>query len=147
MVSQILKTKGMKTVFNSSQIPGEILDLAGGPHRRAESSRWLRPEVRQSHRGRLVRSDGQMSAAGPAGDKVLTGIAEASQDTLASYKEQLAPRTCFTRRLRPFKWRRSPDLKKTMDLVRQFCFTHGLLGDNTNSLDDVAIRFPDEPSG
>src|ERR1700728_3321412 len=27
MVSQIMKTKGMTTVFNSSQIPGEILDL------------------------------------------------------------------------------------------------------------------------
>ena len=25
-----------------------------------------------------------------------------------------------------------------MDLVRQFCFTHGLLGDKTKSPDDVA---------
>jgi NitT/TauT family transport system substrate-binding protein len=30
-----------------------------------------------------------------------------------------------------------------MDLVRQFCFTHGLLGDKTKSSDDVAIQFPD----
>ena len=37
----------------------------------------------------------------------------------------------------------APDLKKTMDLVRQFCFTHGLLGDKTKSPDDVAIQFPD----
>ena len=27
MVSQIVKAKGVKIVFNSSQIPGEILDL------------------------------------------------------------------------------------------------------------------------
>jgi NitT/TauT family transport system substrate-binding protein len=30
-----------------------------------------------------------------------------------------------------------------MDLVRQFCFDHGLLGANTKSVDDVAIRYPD----
>jgi NitT/TauT family transport system substrate-binding protein len=30
-----------------------------------------------------------------------------------------------------------------MDLVRQFCFTHGLLGDKTKSPDEVAIQFPD----
>jgi NitT/TauT family transport system substrate-binding protein len=30
-----------------------------------------------------------------------------------------------------------------MELVRQFCFSHGLLGDKTSSADDVAIRFPD----
>jgi NitT/TauT family transport system substrate-binding protein len=30
-----------------------------------------------------------------------------------------------------------------MALVRQFCFDHGLLGDNTKSVDDVAIRYPD----
>jgi NitT/TauT family transport system substrate-binding protein len=37
----------------------------------------------------------------------------------------------------------APDLKKIMDLVRQFCFTHGLLGDKTKSPDDVGIQFPD----
>ena len=40
----------------------------------------------------------------------------------------------------------SPDLKKTMDLVRKFCFSHGLLGEKTASADDVAIQFPDGSS-
>jgi NitT/TauT family transport system substrate-binding protein len=30
-----------------------------------------------------------------------------------------------------------------MNLVRLFCFRHGLLGANTKSIDDVAIRYPD----
>ena len=30
-----------------------------------------------------------------------------------------------------------------MALVRQFCFDHNLLGANTKSVDDVAIRYPD----
>ena len=29
-----------------------------------------------------------------------------------------------------------------MDLVRQFCFAHGLLGQGVKSVDDVAIAYP-----
>jgi NitT/TauT family transport system substrate-binding protein len=36
----------------------------------------------------------------------------------------------------------APDFKQKMDLVRQFCFRHGLLGEHTKSVDDVAIAFP-----
>ncbi len=144
MVSQIMKAKDMKTVFNSSQIPGEILDLlvvrtdilnrpdgSGQKFAKAIAGAWY--EVMS-----------QMTAAGPAGDKVLTSIAEASQDSLASYKEQLATTHMFYTPASAVQMMSAADLKKTMDLVRQFCFTHGLLGDKTKSPDDVAIQFPDK---
>jgi NitT/TauT family transport system substrate-binding protein len=144
MVSQIVKSKDMKAVFNSSQIPGEILDLmvvrtdvlnrpdgSGQKFAKALAGAWY--EVMS-----------QMTAAGPASDKVLTGIAEASQDSLASYKEQLSTTHMFFTPQSGVQMASSPDLKKTMDLVRQFCFTHGLLGDKTKSADDVAILFPDK---
>jgi NitT/TauT family transport system substrate-binding protein len=86
---------------------------------------------------------GLMTAGGPAGDKVLTGIAEASEDSLVSYKEQLATTHMFYTPQSAVQLASSPDLKKTMELVRQFCFTHGLLGEKTKSPDDVAIQFPD----
>jgi NitT/TauT family transport system substrate-binding protein len=86
----------------------------------------------------------QMTTTGAAGDKVLTEIGEASQDSLASYKEQLATTHMFFTPASAVQMTSSPDLKKTMDLVRQFCFTHGLLGDKTKSPDDVAIQFPDK---
>jgi NitT/TauT family transport system substrate-binding protein len=38
---------------------------------------------------------------------------------------------------------KSPELKQKMNLVRQFCFEHALLGEKTGSADDVAIRYPD----
>jgi len=139
MVSQILRTKDMKAIFNSSQIPGEILDLM-----------VVRTDV-------LNRPDGsgQKFAKAIAGawyevmtqmmnDKVLIGIAEASQDSLASYKEQLSTTHMFYTPQSGVQMASSPDLKKTMDLVRQFCFTHGLLGDKTKSPDDVAVQFPDK---
>ncbi len=81
---------------------------------------------------------GQMS-----NDKVLAGIAEGSQDTLASYKEQLSTTKMFLTPKSAVDFGASPELKQKMALVRQFCFEHGLLGINTKSVDDVAIRYPD----
>jgi NitT/TauT family transport system substrate-binding protein len=143
LVSQILKAKDVKVVFNSSQIPGEILDLL-----------VVRSEV-------LNRADGSgqkfakaitgawyevlklMSAPGPASDKVLAGIAEASQDSLASYREQLSTTHMFYTPQAAAEMASSTDVKKTMDLVRRFCFQHGLLGENPKSVDEVAVQFPD----
>ena len=85
----------------------------------------------------------QMAKPGPEGDKVLSSIAEVSEDTLASYKEQLATTHLFYTAPSALEMTKSDQLKKTMELVRQFCFSHGLLGDKTSSPDDVAIRFPD----
>ena len=139
MVSQIAKAKDVKVIFNSSQIPGEILDLLvvrtdvlktpdGDKFAKAITGAWY--EVM-----------GQMTAASP--DKALASIAEGSQDTLASYKEQLSTTHMFYAPQSAVQQTMSPDLKKTMDLVRKFCFSHGLLGEKTPSADDVAIQFPD----
>ena len=141
MASQILKQKGIASLFNSSQIPGEILDLT-----------VVRTDV-------LSKPDGQkfakalagawyevlalMSAKSPGTDKVLAGIAEGSQDSLESYKEQLSTTKMFYAAQTAVEFGGSAELKQKMDLVRQFCFAHGLLGVNTKSVDDVAIRYPD----
>jgi NitT/TauT family transport system substrate-binding protein len=143
MVSQIVKQKGVVSLFNSSQIPGEILDLmvvrtdvlarpdgAGQRFAKALTGAWY--EVLA-----------QMSQKGPAGDKVLAAIAEGSQDTLDSYKEQLSTTKMFYTAKSAADFGASPDLKQKMALVRQFCFDHQLLGANTKSVDDVAIRYPD----
>jgi NitT/TauT family transport system substrate-binding protein len=141
MLSQISQQKGIHSLFNSSQIPGEILDLT-----------VVRTDV-------LERPDGQkfakalagawyemmslMAAQGPAADKVLGSIAEGSGDTLTSYKEQLSTTKMFYQPDAAASFGKSGDLKQKMALVRQFCFEHGLLGKNIVSVDDVAIRYPD----
>ena len=76
-------------------------------------------------------------------DKVLSAIAEGSQDTLASYKEQLSTTKMFYTPAEAAAFGASADMKQKMALVRQFCFDHGLLGVNTKSVDDVAIKYPD----
>jgi len=144
MVSQIMKTKGMTTVFNSSQIPGEILDLLVTRTDVLNRPDGSGQKFAKAIVGAWYETMSQMTGTGPAGDKVLTKIGEASQDSLASYKEQLATTHMFYTPASAVQQTSSPDLRKTMDLVRQFCFSHGLLGDKTKSADDVAIQFPDK---
>ena len=142
MVSQILKQKGMTSLFTSAQIPGEIwisrwcARPAGPPGR-------LRPAFAKALAGAWYEMMAAMSAKGPTGDKVLTEIGEGSQDSLASYKEQLSTTKMFYTPRSAVDFSSSPDLKAKMALVRQFVFDHGFLGANTKSVDDVAIGYPD----
>jgi NitT/TauT family transport system substrate-binding protein len=143
LVSQILKGKGITKIFDSSKIPGEILDLLvirtdilNRPD--GSGQRFAKAVV-----GAWYELTSQMSKPGPEGDKVLSAIASVSEDTLESYKEQLSTTHLFYTAPSALEMTKSDQLKKTMELVRQFCFSHGLLGDKTSSPDDVAIRFPD----
>lgn len=135
LVSQILKTKGVTSIFNSSQIPGEILDLL-----------VVRTEILQKPEGqnfaKAVVGAWYEAMSQMKSDKVLTSIAAGAQDTLPSYKEQLSTTNMFYTPQSALAFITAPDAKKKMDLVRQFCFEHHLLGD-VKQVDDVAIKYPD----
>ena len=141
LLSQVQKLKGVSTLFDSSKIPGEILDLL-----------VVRTEV-------LKRSDGsgqkfakaitgawyEMLAQMKSGnDKILSSIAAVSEDTLPSYKEQLSTTHMLYQPAEGVSMATSAGLKDKMKLVRQFCFAHGLLGNATKSPEDVSIEFPDK---
>ena len=140
LVSQILMDKSVHPIFTSAQIPGEILDLL-----------VVRTEV-------LNRPDGQKFAkaitgawyetmqrlsGGPQQVEALKISAAASGDTVDSYREQLKTTALFATPKAAADFTMSPVLRQKMDLVRQFCFAHGLLGKDTKSVDDVAISYPD----
>ena len=138
MVSQIAKQKGVTSLFNSSQIPGEILDLTV-----VRTDVLNRPDGSGQKFAKALAGAWYELLAQMSNDKVLAAIAEGSQDTLASYKEQLSTTKMFYTPQEAAAFGASPELKQKMALVRQFCFDHGLLGAKTKSVDDVAIRYPD----
>ncbi|HTS29964.1 MAG TPA: putative urea ABC transporter substrate-binding protein [Bryobacteraceae bacterium] len=143
MVSQLVKQKGVTSLFNSSQIPGEILDLTVVRTEVLNRPDGSGQKFARALAGAWYEMMAQMSAPGAPGDKILAAIAEGSQDTLASYKEQLSTTKMFFTPQSAADFGASPDLKQKMALVRQFCFDHGLLGANTASVDEVGIRYPD----
>ena len=141
LVSQIRKTKGVTTLFDSSKIPGEILDLlvvrsevlnrpdgAGARFAKAITGAWYET----------------MTQFKASSKTALTGSAEASGDTLASYEEQLQTTHLFYTPQSAADYAASKELRDKMELVRQFCFRHQLLGVKTGSADDVAILYPDK---
>jgi NitT/TauT family transport system substrate-binding protein len=143
MVSQILKQKGITSLFNSSQIPGEILDLTVVRTDVLTRSDGAGQRFAKALTGAWYEMLAQMSGHGPETDRVLASIAEGSGDSLPAYKEQLSTTKMFYGPQEAAAFGASADLKQKMALVRQFCFDHGLLGTNTKSVDDVAIRYPD----
>lgn len=143
LVSQIAKLPGITNIFNSSQIPGEILDLTV-----IRTDVLNRPDgsgkkLARALAGAWYETMALMSAKGPGTDKVLTEVAEGSQDSLASYKEQLSTTRMLYTPQDALQLATSSETKQKMTLVKQFCFHHGLLGENTKSTDEVAIRYPD----
>jgi NitT/TauT family transport system substrate-binding protein len=144
LVSQILAQGGnVKPLFDSSKIPGEILDLLV-----VRTDVLNRPDgsgVRfaKAVTGAWYETMAELSGSGPASQQAVTGSAAASGDSVTSYKEQLRTTFLFSTPKSAVDFSESPTIKQKMDLVRQFCFRHQLLGQNIGSVNDVAIRYPD----
>jgi len=144
LVSEILaQDSGVKALFDSSKIPGEILDLLV-----VRSEVLNRPDgsgarFAKAVTGAWYETMGQITGTGPGAAQAISGSAAASDDSVASYKEQLKTTYLFSQPDAAVQFATGASLKQKMDLVRQFCFRHSLLGQNIYSVDDVAILYPD----
>ena len=144
LVSEILaQDSGVKELFDSSRVPGEILDLLV-----VRSEVLNRPDgsgirFAKAVAGAWYETMAQITGTGPAATSALSGSAAASGDSLASYKEQLRTTYLFATPQSATQFATNASLKQKMELVRQFCFRHTLLGQDIRSVDDVAILYPD----
>ncbi len=137
LVSQIVTDKSVHSIFDSSKIPGEIMDLM-----------VVRSEVLNTPNGQKFakaltgawyETIQQVAAGQP---NALKYSAAASGDSVESYKEQLKTTALFVSPKAAADFADGSDVQQKMDLVRQFCFKHGLLGQGIHSVDDVAIAYP-----
>jgi NitT/TauT family transport system substrate-binding protein len=144
LVSEILaQDTGVRELFDSSRIPGEILDLLV-----VRSDVLKRPDgsgVRfaKAVTGAWYETMAQMTGNGSQSAGAISGSAAASGDSVSSYKEQLRTTFLFATPQSAASFTTDAALKQKMELVRQFCFRHALLGQDIHSVDDVAILYPD----
>ncbi len=144
LVSEILRQdKGVTDIFDSSKIPGEILDLLVVRTEVLKRPDGSGARFAKAITGAWYETMAQMAAAGAASDRAVAGSAAASGDSVASYREQLKTTYLFSTPASATGFVDSPRMKQEMELVRQFCFRHGLLGERTASPDDVAVLYPD----
>ncbi|MBL6428680.1 MAG: ABC transporter substrate-binding protein [Maritimibacter sp.] len=137
LVSEILGSNPDATnVFDSSAIPGEILDLM------VVNSETLadNPDFGKA----LVGAWYEVMALMAAGDEeALTAMAEASGTDLEGYKAQLAATEMFYDPADAVAQASSADLPTTMTNVAEFLFDKGILGEGAPSADFVGVAYPD----
>jgi NitT/TauT family transport system substrate-binding protein len=136
-VSEILASNPDATnLFDSSRIPGEILDLL------VVNTETLadNPDFGKA----LVGAWYEAMALMAAGDEeALTAMATASGTDLAGYTAQLEATEMFYDPADAVAQAQSETLPETMTNVAAFLFDKGILGVNAPSADFVGIEYPD----
>jgi len=123
-------------LFDSSQIPGEIIDMMVVDTEVLEAN----PDFGKALVGAWYETMAIMAGDDAAGRAARAAMGEASGTDLAGYEAQLASTRMFYDPADAVAFTRSPDLVTTMDSVRRFSDRHGLL---QGGLDFVGIAFPD----
>jgi NitT/TauT family transport system substrate-binding protein len=139
LVMEIMKTPGITKVYDSSKIPGEILDLLMVRTDLLEKN----PNVGKALVGAWYEVMGIMSKRGAESEKALSQMADEAGCSLIEYKNQLKTTMMFWTSKSAVDYAGSAEIKQNMDYVRNFCFDHGLLGENAPSVDIVGIKYPD----
>ena len=138
LLSTILETPDSHRVFDSAGIPGEIIDLM------VVNTATLadNPALGKALVGAWYEAMAVMSGNDAAGKAARTRMAEASGTDLAGYDAQLATTRMFYAPAEAVAFTEGADVVKTMDYVRTFLFTHGILGEGAPSADHVGMSFP-----
>jgi NitT/TauT family transport system substrate-binding protein len=138
-LAEILASPGVSKVFDSRQIPGEIIDLMVARTEVLEDN----PDFGKALAGIWYETMGIMTADTPEGAAARAAMGAASGTDQAGYEAQLAATRLFSDPAEAVAFTTSPDLSTTMDLVRTFLFDKGLLGAGAPSVDVVGIEFAD----
>jgi len=139
LVAEIMAIPGAHKVFDSSHIPGEIIDLTVVNTKVIKDN----PEFAKALTGAWYEMMALMSSSSDAGKEARAAMGKASGTDLAGYDMQLDSTKMYYKAADAVSFGESPQLHKTMDVVRNFLFDHGLLGDGAPSPDVVGINFPD----
>lgn len=138
LVSEIMAMPNVSNVFDSSDIPGEIIDmlvvntdtLAADPRLgKALAGAWYETMAVMSARGREAR-------------RAKTMMAEASGTDLKGYNAQLDATNMFYKAGPAVDFVMSDDVITTMKNVSSFSFDHGLLGEGAPDSGFIGIEYP-----
>ncbi len=135
LVSTILEEPGANKLFDSSDIPGEIIDLMVVNTEVLEAN----PAFGKALAGAWYEVMGLMAAGD---EEVLTAMATASGTDLAGYKAQLASTQMFYDPADAVAFTEGAELPTTMVSVAGFLFEKGILGEGAPSPDFVGVAYP-----
>ncbi|WP_457789696.1 putative urea ABC transporter substrate-binding protein [Pseudomonas sp. PL-6] len=137
MLAEIIAQPGSTQVFDSSKIPGEILDMM------VVNTQTLKdnPDFGKALVGAWFEILELMQAGTPEATDALTEMAKASGTDLAGFQAQLATTKLFYTPKETLDFVTSPALPETMTKVANFSFEHGILGEGARSADAIGMTF------
>ncbi len=138
LLSEIESMPNSHKVFDSSQIPGEIIDLLVINTETLKAN----PKLGKALVGAWYEIMGLMSGTDAAASKAKTAMAVASGTDLAGYEAQLASTKMFYTPADALALTNSKELVETMKNVANFSFEHGLLGDGAPDAGFIGIEMP-----
>jgi NitT/TauT family transport system substrate-binding protein len=137
-LAEMAKQAGTHLVYDSSQIPGEILDALAINTATLEAN----PELAKALTGAWFETVALMSKGDAAAAAARTQMAQLSGTDLAGYESQLKTTKLFYTPQEALAFATAPALLASNDLVRKFSFDHGLLGEGAPDADHIGIEFP-----
>jgi NitT/TauT family transport system substrate-binding protein len=130
-----LKNKNAKLIFDSSKIPGEIIDLM-----------VVRTDADESLKKALVgawyETMAIMTGKDAKAKEAIEFMAAKSGATAAEFEKQLETTEMFYQANKASAFALEKKLVDTMDYVRTFSFDHGLYGQGAKDKEFVGIEFP-----
>lgn len=138
LLSEITSQPNTSKVFDSSMVPGEIIDLLVVNTETLEAN----PKLGKALTGAWYEIMATMSGTDSKATKAKTFMAEASGTDLAGYEAQLASTKMFFQPAEAVSFTQSAALKSTMQKVCEFSFEHGLLGEGAPDAGFIGIETP-----
>jgi NitT/TauT family transport system substrate-binding protein len=137
-LSEIKKEPGAHEVFDSSKIPGEILDTLVVDTATLKAN----PNLGKALAGIWFETLAIMSKDDDPGKAARTQMAKLSGTDLNGFDGQLKTTHLYVDPRGAAAFASDPALVTATDRVRHFSFDHGLFGQAARSVDDIGIAFP-----
>ncbi|NJM36299.1 MAG: ABC transporter substrate-binding protein [Rhodomicrobium sp.] len=138
LLSEIAAMPKSAKVFDSSAIPGEIIDIMMVNTETLKSN----PDFGKALVGAWYEMMSVMSGTDEAAVAARTDMAKASGTDLAGFDAQLKTTKMFYKPAEGSAFAKDPKLPQTMTFVAKFLFDHGILGQNAPSADFVGVEYP-----
>jgi len=139
-LGEIAAQPGASVVFDSSDIPGEILDMLVVDTETLNEH----PELGKALTGAWYETMALMYGDDPeARDAARSAMAEAAGTDLPGYNTQLDATFMFDTPEKKLAFATDEELVSAMDFVREFSARHALLGDNVTDPGFIGMSFPE----
>lgn len=142
-LAEIAAMPGTSKVFDSKQIPGEIIDLTVVNTQALKDN----PAFGKALTGAWYEIMAIMSAHTAEGQAARAHMARVAGTDLAGYEAQLATTRMFYSPAKALGFATSPRLPVTMSKVAEFSYEQGLLGDRARDADAIGMSFHNDLVG